>query len=808
MAALLAWALCDLQYSMGAVAATAVPLGLAMWLLGPAVRNHWWGTAVITGAASLLLVGNAVKIGMLHTPLSIADVQALPVLLSTLSGHTLLLAMALITLAALLALASLRPRWVTLGLLAATASAAVLLAAAAGTVRSASELLLPVALQEQKMPNGEIVRVPGRQDQLSLLRARGPLLYLLEDWRLMREDSRGVPTAAEINALSLQAWHPGRIEVRRNVHIVLLESVWDISLLDHYHSNRSPFDPRFQALWERAGRPYVLSPEMGGATANAEFEVLCGLPAPRNSVAFVNLMRNPSPCLPAVLARAGYRSVASHAHQADNWNRISAYDQAGFDLYRPISAFDLDDLEGDLLADSSFFRQNLQYLDENPTTQPRLNYLVSLSSHWGFVRNTERRPDLVSISPDNAPRLRDYANAVAYTTRAFMDWAEAIVARDPDALIVAFGDHSPSLDVDPDPYIAVNGKDPASFDNAETRRKVGISRTPLLIIDGSRGAVRTGTDLPMYELPGLIGQLLGSSALLPQSAQRGVMTLRPFRGHLLASDDGSWSDCASRESAPRTSACNAAWQQFDSLRALRQDIVLGQGHYLRAQHATDYRTPRLQAMAIDERHAACEFEADLDGWGPRQAVQGQGVNVQPDGSSAMWFPMKHLRGTPQVLIGSTPAVVTTVEGLITAAFPTPALATLSGRVPVTLACPGQTAVEIGVLDLQPPAPVPGMVEDCSFSVEAWGPKTGTAGQGFNLQSDGSSGLWISMKHLRGQPRVYLGQTVGTSSYGSALVTSAFSDPGLFAGAKALPVSVACPGQRAIELGTIEMTSAR
>lgn len=799
-----AWISFGFTYGARAITATGLLLGCALWLLGPALRNRWWGAALAAGLASLLLVGNAAKVAMLHVPLSIADAQALPTLLATLSGRPLLLATVLIAVAVLLPLASLRPRWRSLLALAATTAFVALLATTAGLLRPISQTLLPVGIEELKMPNGEIVELPGREDQISLLQIRGPLLYLLEDWRVMREDIRKVPSAAEIDALALQAWRPGSIDVHRNVHVVLLESVWDITLLDRYRSSRSPLDPRFLALWESAGRPYVLSPEMGGATANAEFEALCGLPAPRNSVAFVNLMRNPSPCLPAMLARLGYRTVASHANLASNWNRVRAYDNAGFDLYRPISAFELDDLEGGLLADGSFFRQNLQYLDENRAEGPLFNYLVSLSSHWGFVRNTERRPDLVTISPADAPVLQAYANAVAYTTEAFMDWAEAILARDPDALIIAFGDHSPSLDVDPDPYSAVNRADKSAFDNPATRRRVGISRTPLLILDGSRGALRTGTDMPMYELPGLIGQLLGSAALLPQSAQRGPMTLRPFRGHLLAGNDGSWTDCAGRDSAPRTPTCNAAWKQFDQLRTLRQDIVLGNGHYLRAQHAEALSVPRLVPMALEARHADCEFEVDQ--WGPQQAMPGQGFNLQPDGSSAMWFAMKHLRGTPQVKLGTVVGEANAGEQLLTAAFAPAAIAGLAGPTPVTLTCPGQPPVQVGMFDVSPgPQPAPPTAADaCSFSVDQWGPRTGTAAQGFNLQPDGSSGVWITMKQLQGQPQVRIGTATGASAYGNLLVTAAFSDPALFAKPAALQVSIACPGQTAVKLGTIQL----
>lgn len=802
--ALLARSLFGLQYSTGAVVATALLLGTGIGLLGPALRNRWCGGALITGLASLLLVGNAVKVGMLHAPLSVADLQALPILLSTLSGGPLLLAGVLIAIAVLLPLASIRFRWRSLPALALLIGMIAVIPALSNPSHPFYGFLLPLEGSGQEVDSKDTMLVSRRNDQMSLLKARGPLLYLSEDWRVQREDTREIPSAAEIHALPLKKWHPGNIAKKRNVHLVLLESVWDLSLLDHYHSNRSALDPRFLALWKSAGQPYLLSPEMGGVTANAEFEVLCGFPAPRNSVAFMNLLRRPSPCLPAALARAGYHTMASHAHNADNWNRITAYENAGFEHYYPDSAFELDDLEGGMLADGSFFRQNIQFLDEVGTDVPVFNYLVSLSSHWGYLRNQERRPDLIRIEPGNAPVLEAYANAVAYTTAAFMDWSEAIIARDPDALIIAFGDHSPSLDADPDPYTFVNGADPADFDSPDTRRRVGMSRTPLLILDGRRGAVATGTNIPMYELPGLIGQLLGNNALLPQSAQQGPMILRPFRGHLLSNDDGRWFDCGNRESPVRNQSCDHAWGQFSPLRLLRQDTLLGEGHYLSAQHALAFRNPRLKAISVEQRHAACEF--DLDDWSPRIATSGLGFNVQSDGSSAMWFSMKHLRGMPVVHVGEVAGISNQGDHLLTASFPAGAIAGLAGRQPVTLTCPGQRPVQVGTLAFETRTHA-SQPENCSFTVDQWGPHTGTGGRGFNLDPDGRSTVWVTMKQLKGQPLIHVNGMTGNSTFGENLVTAAFTDMASLTEPTSLPVTIACPGQPAVELGAIQLGAA-
>ncbi len=463
-------------------------------------------------------------------------------------------------------------------------------------------------------------------------------------------------------------------------------------------------DPRFLALWTAAGKPYALSPVFAGTTANAEFEVLCGFPAPRTSVAFVNRRRNASPCLPAVSGSKGYLSVASHAHEASNWNRSHAYKVAGFERYRPIEAFALDDMEGSYLFDGSFFSQNLDYLAAKEAERPVFNYQISLSSYWAYSRNLKARPDRVKVLTGHSALLHDYVNATAYTTATFFDWSRAILAADPDAIIVAFGDHAPVLgkgEGERDPYRDVNNSDPAHFDSEQTRAALGLARVPLLVIDGVRGPVKVAGDRPLYELPHMVLGLLGPGELLPQSAQSSPLAVRPFLGHLLTGLNGTWQDCAETAPLAASAVCMKARERAGTLRTLRRDTILGQTHFVRNMKADGLldRTRRI-GMETERTSSACAVKVAQ--WGPQEGSVGTGFNLQADGSNAVWISTTALRGHPVVRVGGVEGKsVYGNGGVITSEFRDRALYAKAATPPVTVQCADEPAQLVGQITIPP-----------------------------------------------------------------------------------------------------------
>src|SRR5690606_325668 len=350
--ALLALAWVDVGYSPWAIALDVLlvfPVVLGSALVA---RWHWQPWIAGTCLAALFVAGSAYKVAMMGAPLAPADAAAALELLQVLPGWRLAMAVASAIAWAALLLLSFWPRsaprvaWLALPLL---------------WTGLLSMLPAPLPWLLQSLDGADAPQGGAR------LRAQGSIVYMLRAEAEYREEMAEVPTRGQVQAalaaLGMQGTAPAQASwtAGRPIHVVLLESLWDARQLDAYRFSSPPMDPRFIAAWEAGGRSSVLSPVLGGATANAEFEFLCAMPALRESIVFDDALRNPVPCLPRILRDAGYQTVAVHPHTAGFWNRDEAYPLLGFEQYRPLASFDMDDMDGMFLADASTFRQVVEW---------------------------------------------------------------------------------------------------------------------------------------------------------------------------------------------------------------------------------------------------------------------------------------------------------------------------------------------------------------------------------------------------------------------------------------------------------------
>lgn len=378
----------------------------------------------------------------------------------------------------------------------------------------------------------------------------------------------------------------------RNVHMIVLESFWDPTPLKAAGLSADPLDPAFRKLWKATGNARALSPVFGGYTANAEFEALCGFPVRADAVFFEGSLRRDVPCLPRHLGEAGYRSIASHPNSAPFWNRINAYGRLGFGQYWSDRDFVLDDMNREFLSDASLYRQVLERIGPDlENGQPLFNYVLTYFGHLDYPLN-EARPPVIEARSENE-LVAAYANTVYYKSRELMAFLRELRERDPEAIIVLFGDHLPSLGWNHGGYaesglLAANRSE---FDDAMFRTLVA---TPLVVIDGRRGPVRTG-DLPIYALPALILDLLGDErdSMLRFVAQADdEIRVRPLPGMHFTLEGKALTVCRQGEDKP---ACEASNAWIEAVSVLERDIFSGAQHALR----TPMRTDMLQTVELE-----------------------------------------------------------------------------------------------------------------------------------------------------------------------------------------------------------------
>lgn len=566
-------------------------IGGALFLMARSLRRFALAMVVLF---SVFTLGNALKLAVLGGPVMPDDFLAAGNLFLLLEGWQLWgsVAMLLLPLAGLLWMFDWRqPRaWVTL----------------AGTV------LAVAALVAQPQPASAWLDARFGDwvwNQRGNYEMRGLPIHLVQEAARNLARRGQAPRAAEVDEaltllgatqpnpfLSAAAVGPGR--GGRNVHMIVLESFWDPVVLKAAGLSADPLDPAFRKLWKATGNARALSPVFGGYTANAEFEALCGFPVKTDAVFFEGRLRRDVPCLPRHLGEAGYRSVASHPNAAPFWNRINAYRRVGFEQYWSDRDFVLDDMNGEFLSDASLFRQVLERV--GPAlggAQPVFNYVLTYFGHLDYPLNSAR-PEV--IKADTATALvQAYANTVYYKSREVMAFVRELRRRDPDAIIVMFGDHLPSLGWNHGGYAESGLLAPnrADFDDEMFRTLVA---TPLVVIDGRRGPLKTG-DLPIYALPALILDLLGDErdTMLRFAARAAdALRVRPLPGVHFTLEHDALTVCRSGELQVGCEA-SAAW--VEAVSVLKRDLFSGQQHALGAAE-------RLRGLQTVELEAG-EFEA-------------------------------------------------------------------------------------------------------------------------------------------------------------------------------------------------------
>jgi Phosphoglycerol transferase and related proteins, alkaline phosphatase superfamily len=238
---------------------------------------------------------------------------------------------------------------------------------------------------------------------------------------------------------------------KRNVHLVVLESFFDVRLLQGLKFSRPPVAEEFSAFADDAIGSSI-SPAFGGETSRAEFEVLCGVPSLRlYGVEFLGFSGAKTYCLPTILGNAGYFTLLSFPYGPIYYNTKHAYPGLGFSQILYADRFTKPGEEsialGDqtYLFDGDFFDQNLSKVKLLlQKGQPFLNYVLTMYGHYPFDIDTDRHPLLIAVQPD-VDYLTRLANQMYYRTQALMNYINRLMEMDPQGIIVLVADHQPPM---------------------------------------------------------------------------------------------------------------------------------------------------------------------------------------------------------------------------------------------------------------------------------------------------------------------------------------------------------------------------
>lgn len=250
---------------------------------------------------------------------------------------------------------------------------------------------------------------------------------------------------------------------KRNVHIIVLEGFFDLSRLSGVKLSRPAMHPRFMKLF--GGRLGVSrSPVFGGHTAQAEFEVLTGVPAfaDYGDVEFNLFNGGHTYSLPDLLQRAGYRTYATNSFKPEFFNEDLAYRGLGFqNIYFPKAYsggqnsyidIEIPKKEQNFIFDGDLLTRNLDFIEQymhNSPQVPLFNYILGVYGHYPFKIDYVKRPKVINVEvPTGFDKklIEMLANQLYYRSEAVALFLEKLKAVDPQAIVVIVGDHLPNLE--------------------------------------------------------------------------------------------------------------------------------------------------------------------------------------------------------------------------------------------------------------------------------------------------------------------------------------------------------------------------
>lgn len=309
-------------------------------------------------------------------------------------------------------------------------------------------------------------------------------------------------------AMELATWLK-QMGTGKNIHLIIMESFLDPTLLRGAEYSKDPVHPKYKKLFgdklDKLG--YSISPVFGGRTCQAEFEVLCGVPAFQElgGVEFNSFTGTQAFCMPGIFREAGYESMVTNSFDPAFFNAVNAYKGIGFDsLYFPKefnqgseSYVSMGDVKKEMyMFDGDLFAQNLKFVQEylqKEDRKPLFNYVITMYGHLPYLLDEEKRPGVLKVtSKTHDGNLERATNQFYYRSEAVAEHVSNLMKADPDSMIVIVSDHLPPL------LGSITYKQLRYLDN----RDESLFMNRIIIVEGQK--IKKYATVHHYDIPKLI----------------------------------------------------------------------------------------------------------------------------------------------------------------------------------------------------------------------------------------------------------------------------------------------------------------
>ena len=244
----------------------------------------------------------------------------------------------------------------------------------------------------------------------------------------------------------------GNSQNHPNIIFVQLESFFDPTYMTDYELSEDPV-PNFRFLKETCAHGYLTVPSVGAGTANTEFEILTGMCLDFFGTCeypYKTVLNNTATCSVCTdLKSNGYTAHAIHNNTGTFYDRDTVYSYLGFDTFTPIEYMSAPEYNNIGWAKDSILTDEI-IRALNSTDTRDFVFAVSVQAHGKYPR--EALQHHISVSGGNDPELTNaaqyYVNQVYEVDLFIGDLIETFSNYDEPVVIVLYGDHLPSLELE------------------------------------------------------------------------------------------------------------------------------------------------------------------------------------------------------------------------------------------------------------------------------------------------------------------------------------------------------------------------
>ena len=240
---------------------------------------------------------------------------------------------------------------------------------------------------------------------------------------------------------------------RPNIILVQLESFFDPALIKGVELSEDPI-PNFTSLRDSCASGYLRMPTLGAGTVNAEFEVLTGMSLdyfglseyPYESI----LRENTCESIAYYLKDLGYGTHAIHNYAGSFYGRNEVYPNLGFDDFTSVEYMNgLAFTEKGWPKDAVLTGYVLEALEKTET--PDLVFTVTVQCHGKYPEDSGLEDiafrDNEVFEDDASEQFLYFASQLQETDQFLGELIAALQDYDEDTVVVAYGDHLPTLEL-------------------------------------------------------------------------------------------------------------------------------------------------------------------------------------------------------------------------------------------------------------------------------------------------------------------------------------------------------------------------